>query len=101
MLRVAHDAAHSRFLVARHLSDLIVESVAFRARVAHALTHSLAFIARGVTVGAFGASLPPPGDVDEMKLLHQVSLEGRSPQSLPFPISLRNACPLPFTICYG
>src|SRR5262245_43938946 len=98
MLRVAHDAAHSRFLVARRLSDLIVEGVAFRARVAHALTHSIAFIAGGVTVGAFGASLPPPGDVDEMKLLHQVALEGCSPQSLPFPLRLRNACPLPFTL---
>src|SRR5262249_55106492 len=98
MLRVAHDAAHPRFLVARSLSDPIVESVAVRARVAHALTHSLAFIAGRVTVGAFGASLSPPRDVDEMKLLHQVPLERRPPQSLPFPLCLRNARPLPFTM---
>src|SRR5215813_7722470 len=97
MLRVAHDASHSRFLIARRLSDLIVDSVAIRARVSHALKHSIAFIAGGVTVGAFCASLPPPGDVDEMKLLHQVALERRSPQSLPFPLCLRNARPFPFT----
>src|SRR5262249_3842789 len=98
MLRVAHDASHSRFLIARRLAYLSVDIVAFRARVSHALKPRIAFIAGGVTVGAFGASLPPPGDVDEMKLLHQVALGGRSPQSLPFPLRLRNARPFPFTM---
>src|SRR5262245_9988967 len=95
MLRMAHDAARSRFLGAR---CLVVDGVAGRTRLAHTLAHRLAFISGGVAIEAFGASLPPPRDVEEMKLLHQVVLLRGSPQPLPPPLGLRHACPLPFTI---
>ena len=72
MLCVAHNATGPSFLGAPYL---VVDRVAGRTRLADALAHRIAFKPGVVAVRAICASLPPPRDVNEMKLLHQIVVQ--------------------------